>query len=458
MQQIPKQIHFIGIGGAGMSGIAHILLELGHKVTGSDLKLSQVTERLEAQGAICYAGHVAENIGDAELIVISSAIPQHNPELVAARNKGVPVIHRGEMLARLMDRQKGIAIAGSHGKTTTTSMVGLTLEKNNLDPAILIGGELNDIGGNAKFGKGQYLVAEADESDGSFLKLRPHVVVVTNIENDHMDYYKSEQKIAEAFEQFIGSIPPDGLAVLCLDDLKLKQMVKYLNCTYKTYSVDNHNADYNIRNIRFDGLKSAGDVYYQNRLLGRLELQVPGKHNLSNALAVVAVGSYIGLSFERIAKVLKTYRGAIRRFQLIGEVNDVRVVDDYAHHPTEIKATLKAARQAKIGRLIAVFQPHRYSRTRDLHKQFGSAFNEADIVIINKIYSAGEKPIEGVSAQLIVDALEENLGRKIIYLPEITQVVDYLVNIVRPGDLVLTMGAGNIWTAGVDLVERLKEN
>ena len=458
MQPIPKKIHFIGIGGAGMSAVAQILLELGYEVSGSDQKLSHITERLEEIGAVCYAGHKAENIGDTELVVVSSAIPKHNPEWEAAINKGVPIIHRGEMLARMMDRQTGIAIAGAHGKTTTTSMIALTLVKNNLDPTVLIGGELTDIGGNAKLGYGQYLVAEADESDGSFLLLRPHIIVVTNIENDHLDYYKTEEKITEAFGEFIKNIPQDGLAVLCLDDCQLKQMVSHLKRPYKTYSVEGSDADYTIRNIVTDGPKSIGEVYEQNTLLGVLELNVPGMHNLSNALAVVAVGRYIGLSFAEIAGALQIFRGAQRRFQLIGVEKNVRVVDDYAHHPSEIRATLKAARQAHPGRVIAVFQPHRYSRTQHLYRQFGEAFGDADVVIISEIYSAGEKPIDGVHAGLIVDALEKNIGQEVIHLPVLEQITDYLVHSVKPGDLVLTMGAGNIHAVGVELVSRLKGN
>ena len=441
-----------------MSAVAQILLELGYEVSGSDLKFSHITERLEEMGAACYSGHKAENIGNAELVVVSSAIPKHNPEWEAATNKRVPVIHRGEMLARMMDRQTGIAIAGAHGKTTTTSMIALTLVKNNLDPTILIGGELTDIGGNAKLGYGRYLVAEADESDGSFLLLRPHIIVVTNIENDHLDYYKTEEKIIEAFSKFIKNIPPDGLAVLCLDDWQLRQMVGHLKRPYKTYSVEGSDADYTIRNIVTDGPKSTGEVYEQNTFLGVLELQVPGRHNISNALAVVAVGRHIGLSFAEIAEPLQVFRGAQRRFQLIGVEKDVQVVDDYAHHPSEIRATLKAARQAHQGRVIAVFQPHRYSRTQHLYKQFGEAFGDADVVIISEIYSAGEKPIEGVHSGLIVEAVERDIGREVIYLPGLEQIIDYLADSVKPGDIVLTMGAGNIHVAGVELVSRLKGN
>jgi UDP-N-acetylmuramate--alanine ligase len=458
VQPIPKKIHFIGIGGAGMSAVAQILLELGYTVTGSDQKLSHITERLEELGAVCYAGHNAENIGDAELIVISSAIPSNNPEWQFALHKGVPVIHRGEMLARMMDRQTGIAIAGAHGKTTTTSMIALTLVKNNLDPTVLIGGELTDIGGNAKLGYGQYLVAEADESDGSFLLLRPNIIVVTNIENDHLDYYKTEEKITEAFSKFIRKIPSNGMAVLCTDDRQLKHMSTQLKRPCKTYSVKSTDADYTIRNMITDGPKSKVEVYENGTLLGILELLVPGLHNISNALAVVAVGRHIGLDFYKIAEALSTFKGAQRRFQLIGIEKEVQVVDDYAHHPSEIRATLKAARQAHAGRIIAVFQPHRYSRTQHLYEQFGEAFGDADVVIVSDIYSAGEKPIEGVHAGLIVAAVQKNTGREVIYQPGIEQITDCLETITKPGDLVLTMGAGNIQSAGVELVLRLKGN
>lgn len=440
-----------------MNGIAIILLGMGYKVSGSDLKPSAVTERLAELGATCYIGHSRENLGNAELVVASTAIPPDNEELVEAKVRGLPVVHRSEMLAWLMKRQKGIAIAGAHGKTTTTSMVALVLEKNDIQPTIVIGGELTEIGGNAKLGRGEYLVAEADESDGSFLKLDPFIEVITNIEDDHLDYYKTMENILAAFREFLAKVPENGLAVVCLDDPRLRELLDDFNRPYETYALENPEADYMFKNIRLNGNDTAGDVYYQGAYIGTLRLKVHGRHNLSNALAVVAVGRFIGLDFDAIASVLENFTGAGRRFQLTGEVNGIKVIDDYAHHPTEIKATLKAAVQVKTGRVVSVFQPHRYSRTAILGERFGEAFADADIIIISDLYSAGEHPIEGVSAETIISAIERHDGREVIYLPTKTDIVNFLVPTVRPGDMVLTMGAGDIWNAGVELVARLKE-
>jgi len=455
--QKTQHAHFIGIGGSGMNGIAMIMLGLGFKVSGSDLKPSAVTERLEALGATFYTGHSRNNLGNADLVVASTAIPLDNEELAEAKKRGLKVVHRSEMLAWLMNRQKGIAVAGAHGKTTTTSMLALVFEKNNLEPTIIIGGELADIGGNAKLGRGEYLIAEADESDGSFLKLEPLIEVITNIEDDHLDYYKSVDKIINAFRKFLAKVPENGLAVVCLDDPKLAELLEGFDRPRKTYALDNPEADYIVSNIQLDNNVTSGDIYYQGSYLGTLKLKVPGRHNLSNALAVVAAARFVGLSFDRIAAVLENFSGAGRRFQLTGEVGGIKVVDDYAHHPTEIKATLKAAVQVNIGRVISVFQPHRYTRTSILGERFGEAFTDADIVIVSELYSAGEQPIEGVSAKKIISAIERHDGREVIFLPTIREIVDFLVRTVRPGDMVITMGAGDIWNAGVELVNRLKE-
>ncbi|OAT81808.1 UDP-N-acetylmuramate--L-alanine ligase [Desulfotomaculum copahuensis] len=457
MQAIPEQVHFVGIGGTGMSGLAKILLELGHRVSGSDLNATEITRRLETMGAICYVGHAAGNINGARMLVVSTAIKNGNPELEAAQVKHLPVIHRSDLLAWLMHRQKGIAVAGAHGKTTTTSMLSLVLEKNGLDPTIVIGGELNDIGGNAKLGRGEYLVAEADESDGSFLKLSPLAVIVTNVEDDHLDHYGSVEQIKKAFRQFLDKVPPGGLAVVCLDDPGVQKVVAGFSGPLCTYGLAAANADYTLGEMIFEGHHSSGEVFYRGRSLGRLALQVPGRHNLLNALAVVAMSRWLGLEFSQITGALKDFRGAGRRFQLLGEARGIQVYDDYAHHPSEIKATLAAARLMHPGRLVAVFQPHRYTRTALLKERFGDAFSQADLVIVNEIYSAGETPIEGVSAQLIIDAIERHDGRRVVYFPTRREIVDYLAENMQPGDLVLTMGAGNIWTVGTDLVRRLRE-
>jgi len=452
-----QHVHFVGIGGSGMCGLARIMLELGYRVTGSDLKSSSATRKLEALGATCFRGHAGEYLGDADLVVASTAIPSNNPELLEARQRRIRIVHRSEVLAWLMQRQKGIAVAGAHGKTTTTSMAAIVLEKNNLDPTIIIGGELKEIGGNAKLGGGEYLVAEADESDGSFLKLAPFIEIITNIEDDHLDYYKSVENIEAAFSDFIAKVPADGLAVVCLDSPRIKEMLNGYGGPCLTYALDHPDADYTGRNLRMVGELSIGEVYFRGNYLGDLELRVPGRHNFLNALAVVALGRFIGLSFEGIAAALNSFRGAGRRFQLTGEVNGIRVIDDYAHHPSEIKATLRAAAQLKPGRLISVFQPHRYTRTAILGERFGEAFSDADVIIISDIYSAGEKPIEGVSADIITQAIEKHEGRKAIYLPSRREIIDYLEQIARPGDMILTLGAGDIWNAGVELVNRLKE-
>lgn len=442
-----------------MNGIAGIMQGLGYRVTGSDLKTTAVTERLESLGVICYDRHAEENLGDVDLVVASTAIPPTNVELITAKNKGLPIIHRGEMLAKLMDRQKGIAIAGTHGKTSTTSMLSLVFEKNRLDPTIIIGGELTDIGGNAKLGAGEYLIAEADESDGSFLKLSPFIEIITNIEDDHLDYYKSVENIVAAFRAFIAKVPGDGLLIACLDNSKIRELLDGYVLPCQTYAIEHDDADYTMRNLRLDQNITAGDVYYQGNFLGCLELSVPGRHSLSNALGAVAAGRFVGLSFDQIAAALKGFKGAGRRFQYMGEVNGVKVVDDYAHHPSEIKATLNAARQMKNGgRVVGIFQPHRYTRTLLLSERFGTAFGDADIVIISDIYSAGEIPINGVSAKNIVSAIKKSEQREVMYLPTRQEIVNYLAEIVRPGDLILTMGAGDIWNAGVELVNKLKES
>lgn len=456
VQGLPDNIHFIGIGGAGMSGLADILLALGYRVSGSDLRWTHVTERLASLGARIYTGHRPGNLNGVQMVVVSSAIPPTNPELVEARRRGIPVIHRGEMLSRLMSRQKGIVVAGAHGKTTTTSMMAIVMEKNGLDPTILIGGELTDIGGNAKLGRGSYLVAEADESDGSFLKLDPLVEIITNIEDDHLDHYGSLENIKKAFGEFLARVPDHGTAVVCLDDPNVREVIQTYGGPLITYSLGYHGADYQLRELQLNGTGSCGDVFYRGTYLGRLRLAVPGRHNLSNALAVVAAGRWLGLSFARIASALADFCGVKRRFEIIGRVNGVLVVDDYAHHPTEIKATLQAARQVHRGRLICVFQPHRYTRTALLYEKFGRSFDDADLIVISEIYSAGEEPIEGVDAGLIVKAVERDGRRPVVFLPAMEEIVDYLIRVARPGDLVLTMGAGNIWMAGVELVKKLE--
>jgi len=453
-----ERIHFIGIGGAGMSGIAQILLELGGcKVTGSDLKTSDITERLVKLGAVVYLGHHENNLDNrVNTVVISSAIPINNPEVVKAKSLGISVIQRAEMLSRLMKRQKGIAVAGAHGKTTTSSMISLLFEKNNLDPTVVLGGEFNDIGGNAKLGRGDYIIAEADESDGSFLKLCPTITVVTNIEDDHLDYYGTREKIKEAFTEYILKTPPDGFAVVCIDDLgvasvatTLAEKVKLIKYGFAS------EADYRARDLRFEGLKTIFIVENQGKVLGEIVLRVPGRHNVYNALAAVAIGMECGISFVNIAKSLLAFCGVHRRFEKIGEVNGVLVYDDYAHHPSELKATLSAAKYIGVQRVIAVFQPHRYSRTRFLKQEFASAFQDADVLVMTEIYSAGEMPIEGVNARMLLEEIQKQTKQEIKFVSEKKLIASQLAEFVQPGDLVLTLGAGDIWTVGVALCKIL---
>jgi len=454
LNQLREKIHFIGIGGAGMSGLARILLELGYRVSGSDIKPTEVTEQLSDLGAEVHIGHARENVGEAGTVVVSTAIRNDNPEVTEARDRGIPIIHRADVLARIMELRKSIAVAGAHGKTTTTSMIALVMEKNRLDPTVIVGGILQNIGGNAKLGQGSYLVAEADESDGSFLKLNPYLAVVTNIEDDHMDHYGSMENIMKAFLQFVSKVPDDGLLILCADDENVKKVMRHCIKPYITYGLK-PGARYTARNIENQGLATSADIYDGEKLLGRLTLNVPGRHNLSNALAAVVTGLVMGLQFSDIAKALEEFRGVQRRFQLLGEVKGVKVVDDYAHHPTELQATLKAARQTQPKRVVAVFQPHRFTRTRQLYKEFGKSFAEADVIVVSDIYAAGETPIPGVTAKLITRAIEKTEGRPVHFCPTLEQTTEYLEEITEPGDLVLTLGAGNIWTVGVELVKRL---
>ncbi|NPV26578.1 MAG: UDP-N-acetylmuramate--L-alanine ligase [Firmicutes bacterium] len=439
-----------------MSGIARVLLQAGYRVSGSDLASNDTTSKLAQLGATVYQGHTAAHISDGiDAVIVSSAVPSSNEEVLAARKKNIPIVHRGEMLASLMEARQGIAVAGAHGKTTTTAMVALALERNGLDPTIIVGGDLNELQGNAKLGQGEYLVAEADESDGSFLLLRPKIAVVTNIENDHLDHYRTVENIVQAFREFVGHVPADGLALLCADDPRVREIADNCPKHCLTYGVTSA-ADFIARDIVTQSLSTQAQIYYRGRRLGKLSLSIPGVHNVLNSLAAIAVGLELGLDFQNVADALHTFRGVHRRFEILGEVRGITVVDDYAHHPTEIKATLKAARQTEAKRVIVVFQPHRYTRTYYLQDEFGTAFSDAHVIIINEIYSAGEAPIAGVTAELLVRSIEKFEQRPVIYLPEKEMIIDYLEKNATAGDLILTMGAGNIWQVGVELVKRLR--
>jgi UDP-N-acetylmuramate--alanine ligase len=446
--------HFIGIGGAGMSGLARILLDLGIRVSGSDLRTSSYLNNLEEKGAIVTIGHAVENLQPGvDQVVVSSAIPSSNVELQEALRLGLSVITRGDLLAELMGHHQGIAVVGAHGKTTTSSMVGLALDDNGLDPTIIIGGEVHDIGGNAKLGQGGLLVAEADESDGSFLKLEPFAAVITNIDNDHLDYYKSTENIIQAFQIFLNRVRPDGFAVLCTDNAKVRGLdvsrVKVI-----TYGLEGHPL-YKAEGVIQNGFTTEADVLFDGDPLGHLTLHVPGRHNVQNALAAIAVGRQLGISFSDLARALATFCGVQRRFQLIASNDRMSIIDDYAHHPTEIQTMLKAAGGLGARRMVAVFQPHRYSRTKLLQAEFGRSFKGVDLVVVTDIYPAAEKPLNGVSSQLIVRALQDN-GQQVKYVGDLDAVVDYLVAECRSGDLILTIGAGNVNTVGLKLAARLE--
>lgn len=451
-----KKIHFVGIGGAGMSAIAKVLIEKRYDVSGSDLKRSEVTERLSKLGADIQIGQKEENVEGKDVIVVSTAIREQNPEIIAAKKNHIPIIHRSDVVAFLMNESsRGIAVAGAHGKTTTTSMSAVVLERGGLDPTVIIGGDVDYLGGNAKLGHSGIMVAEADESDGSFLTLYPKVAIVTNIENDHMDHYGTMDNILKAFRQFLHNLPEeDGVAILCYDNDHIREMAPQIERTRITYAID-HEADYQAKNITTIGQNTSFDVYYQEELCEQLVLNVPGRHNVLNALATVAAAREMGLSFEAIAEAFTLFNGAKRRFQTKAKADGVWIVDDYAHHPTEINTTLTAARQTKPKRLVCVFQPHRYTRTHHLAKEFGAAFDEADVLILTDIYSAGETPINGVDGQLIVREVKAHNGKDAVYIEDWHDIADYLEEHREEGDLIITMGAGNIYEVGEDLAQRL---
>jgi UDP-N-acetylmuramate--alanine ligase len=443
-----RRVHFVGIGGIGMSGIAELLVNLGYSVTGSDLRRSELTDRLATLGVGFTAGHDAANLGDAEVVVVSSAVRDDNPEVAAARARHVPVIPRAEMLAELMRLRAGIAIAGAHGKTTTTSMVAMMLERAGLDPTAVIGGRLSAFGSNARLGRGQYMVAEADESDRSFLKLSPTIAVLTNIDREHMETYGTFDALVDAFVDFAGRVPFYGAVIACKDDGPVAAMLPRLTRRIVTYGFED-GADVQGLAAVNDGRSGRCGVRYHVRGLpsgsgeGTLTLAVPGRHNLQNALAAVAVGLEVGVPFDRIVAALAEFRGAERRYQIRGVVNRVTVVDDYGHHPTEIAAVLRAARDGRPPRLVAVFQPHRYSRTRDLLDAFGPALALADEVVLLDIYAAGETPIPGVTLDALASAVRRDV-KSLHVVREFDTAASVVGRLVRPGDVVVTLGAGSI--------------
>ncbi len=445
-------IHFVGIGGIGMSGIAELLLNLGYKVSGSDTKLSDITDRLKKHGGTIFEGHAENQIQGADVVVISSAVDFENPEVVAARQASVTVIQRAEMLAELMRLKYSIAVAGAHGKTSTTSMVASVLSKGNLDPTVVIGGKLKSIGVNALLGQGDFIVAEADESDGSFLKMSPTIAVVTNIDREHLDFYKDMGEIKEVFLSFIDRIPFYGLAVLCLDNEPVQDLIPKIKKRFTTYGMSAQ-ADFQARNVTFKGLKSYYSVYHQGKELGEVALNLPGIHNVFNSMASIAVGTELAIPFDKIKSALETIEGVQRRLEIKGELDGVTVVDDYGHHPTEIKITLQAVRESwPDRRIVVVFQPHRYTRTKALFDDFTRSFYQSDVLVVLPIYSAGEKVIQGVDSFELCEAIRAHGHKEVIYIDDIKASVPQLKNMVKKGDILLTLGAGDVWKVGEEIV------
>jgi UDP-N-acetylmuramate--alanine ligase len=450
-------MHFVGIGGSGMSGIAEVLLNLGYGVSGSDLRRSPVTDRLAAMGARVAEGHDAAHVAGAQVVVTSTAVRADNPEVMEARRRGIPVIPRAEMLAELMRLKYGIAVAGSHGKTTTTSMVAAVLDKGGLDPTVIVGGRLQHLGSGARLGSGDLMVAEADESDRSFLKLSPAVAVVTNIDREHLDAYRDLADVQEAFVGFANKVPFYGAAVLCVDDGPVRDIVPRIERRVVTFGLSPE-AGVRARNVTLDAAGSSYEVLASGASLGPMALAVPGAHNVGNSLAAVAVGLEFGVPFDAIRAGLASFTGVDRRFQVRGEAGGVLVVDDYGHHPTEIRATLDTLRvRAGKRRTVVLFQPHRYTRTQLLWDDFCRAFHQADVILVTDIYSAGEEPLTGVSASALAHALSDHGHRHATYAGDLRTATERLAAESRPGDVVLTLGAGNVWTAGEELLRRMAQ-
>jgi len=452
-----QHLHFVGIGGIGMSGIAEVLLNLGYQISGSDVKLSPTTERLAQLGAKIFEGHDAANVAGAKAIVVSSAVDESNPEVREARRRLIPVIPRGEMLAELMRLKYGIAIAGSHGKTTTTSMTALVLNVAGLDPTVVVGGKVAAMGGsNARVGHSDFLVVESDESDGSFLKLSPILAVVTNIDREHLDHYPSIVEIRAAFLEFVQRVPFYGAAILCLDDENVQQLLPGVNRRTVTYG-RSHQADLQIAEIDCGPFESRFTVRTRRQEIGKFHLRVPGIHNVLNATAAIAVGLELEVNVASIHDAIAMFSGVDRRFQTRGAARGVTVIDDYGHHPTEIRATLAAARLCNFERIHAVFQPHRFTRTQHLMDEFARSFHQADLVYVLDIYAASEKPIEGVTGSALAERMRDFGHRCVEYTGTIDRTVDVVTSGVRDKDLVLTLGAGNVWQVGDRVLDKLRE-
>lgn len=445
------RIHFVGIGGIGMSGLAEVLLTLGYRVSGSDTKTSDTTKRLADLGGIISIGHAAAHVSDATVVVTSSAVAKDNPEVVAARSLGIPVIPRAEMLAELMRLKYGIAVAGSHGKTTTTSLIAAVMDHAQCDPTVVIGGKVNSLGTNARLGQSDYLVAEADESDGSFLRLSPTIAVVTNIDPEHMEHYGNFDRLKETFLDYINKVPFYGVAVLCLDCPNIQSLLPRVEKRYITYGT-HPQADYCARDIEVSGMTTAFTPVRRGAVGDRVTLKMIGQHNALNALAALVVADELEIAREKTQAALSQFGGIQRRFTVRGEINGVTVVDDYGHHPTEIKATLSGARAAMKRRIVAVVQPHRYTRLQSLFEQFATAFYDADIVFVAPVYAAGEAPIADITAEKLAEAMRNFGHRDVTYCASKDATVAALKARVAPGDVVITLGAGDIWQVGQSLL------
>jgi len=453
-----RHIHFVGVGGVGMSGLAEILRSLSFEVSGSDQRDGSNTQRLTGLGVRIDIGHRAENVAGADVLVFSSAIDRENPELVEARALGTPVIGRAEMLAELMRLKYGVAIAGSHGKTTTTSLVATVLRAAGLDPTVVVGGKMAALGSNARLGAGDLLVAEADESDGSFLRLTPTIAAVTNIDAEHLDHYGTHEKVKEAFVEFISRVPFYGLAVLCLDHPHVQDILPRIQRRHVTYGVSPQ-ADYAARAVQFRGLETSFNAYRRGVSLGGFTVKMPGAHNVLNCLAAIAIADELEVPLDVTKQALATFGGVARRFTIVGQIEGRTLVDDYGHHPAEIRATLDAARRAYPGedrRIVVAFQPHRFSRTRDLFDDFSRAFNNADALYLTEIYPGGEAPIEGVTGEKLLQSIREHGHQNAHYVRDKKDLPDVLLEATRPGDVVIALGAGDVNQSVLGLKTRLE--
>ncbi len=450
-----NKMHFLGIGGIGMSGIAEILINLGYEISGSDIKKSEITKKLKSMGAEIYKGHSASNIKDYNVVVTSTAISSDNPEIIEAKIKGIPIIHRSEMLAELVRLKHGIGVAGTHGKTTTSSLLSYVLDYGGMNPTAIVGGKVLNFESNAMIGDGEYIVFEADESDGTFLKLFPTIAVVTNIDADHLEHYKYFEGIKEAFLTYINHVPFYGYSVLCIDDNVIADIMPKIERPYFTYGFSEH-ADFRAENVRLENGNTVYSCYYKNDLMGDVEMKLAGNHNVVNSLAVITVAIELGLEFNIIREGLLKFKGVGRRLEKLGEKNGITVMDDYAHHPTEIRATLDALKTMK-RRIITIFQPHRYTRTEFLWDEFGAAFPNADVVFLTEIYPAGEEPIEGVSSDLIKEAIYKHENRNVDIISNFNDIPGRILDVVKEGDIVITLGAGDIYKAGDMILDAIKD-